>query len=231
MNPRHRRVIDALERREPDRVPVMDLMLEYATCNAILGRKPSPLGKWLADPRLSAVLDRVFSRLDTGRAVDLELERFLFLGAEAAEKMGYDAAWLTYFPVLRYRDSRTMVDLFGRRSDVVVDDSGNLTNPVYREGLIKGPEDWKACDKRPLLRLPEKVNRAFSRVRKRFGDSYFIFGFCTYGLFENTWQPLGFERFAVAVRRERGFLKRMIGFLADLYCLLVEAWPTPASRG
>lgn len=223
MNARHRRVLDALERREPDRVPVMDLMLEYTTCNAILGKRPSPLGRWLANPRAAGLLDALFSRLDTGAALDLELERFLFLGAEAAERMGYDAAWLTYFPVLRYRDSKSMVDLFGRLSDVVVDESGNLTNPVYREGLIKGPEDWKAWDKRPLLRLPEKVNRAFSRLHKKYGDSYFIFGFCSYGLFENTWQPLGFERFAVAARKERGFLRRMIGFLTDLYCLLLEA--------
>ncbi|MGQ9476404.1 MAG: uroporphyrinogen decarboxylase family protein [Actinomycetota bacterium] len=223
MNSKHRRVLDALEGREPDRVPVMDLMLEYATCNAILGKSPNPIGRWLNNPRFAGLLDRVFSRVDTGPALDMELERFLFLGAEAAERMGYDAAWLTYFPVLRFRDSRTMVDLFGRLNEVVVDESGNLTNPVYREGLIRGPEDWKVWDKRPLLRLPEKVNRAFARVRKRFGDSYFIFGFCTYGLFENTWQPMGFERFAVAARKERRFLERMIGFLADLYCLLVEA--------
>lgn len=223
MSAKHDRVTAALELREPDRVPVMDLMLEYTTNNAILGKKPNPMGKMLRDPRTSRVLDWVFSHFNAGPLVDQELERFLFLGAEAAERMGYDAAWLTYFPVLRYRDSRTMVDIFGRLSEVVVDESGNLSNPTYREGLIKSPEDWKAWDKRPLLRLPEKVNRAFSKVRKRYGDSFFIFGFCSYGLFENTWQPMGFERFVAATRKERDFVRRMIGFLTDLYCLMVEA--------
>ncbi len=223
MSDKHDRVLAALEVREPDRVPTFDLMLEYATNNTILGRKAHPLHRAIAEERLSGLLDRFFSRVKSYSLLDIEIERFLHLGAAAAEKMGYDAAWLTFFPVLRMQDSKTMVDMNGRLSDVVVDASGNLGNPTYRKGLITSPDDWRAWDKKPLLRLPAKVNRAFSRLREKYGEKLFIFAFCSYGIFENTWQPLGFERFVVATRKERKFLERMIGFHADLYCMLVEA--------
>jgi hypothetical protein len=36
----HERVTAALELKEPDRVPVMDVMEEYANIYEILGRKP-----------------------------------------------------------------------------------------------------------------------------------------------------------------------------------------------
>jgi hypothetical protein len=223
LSEKHDRVLAALELREPDRVPTFDLMLEYTTNNAILGRKPHPAHRLIADRRTARLLDRFFTYVKSFSLLDMELERFLHLGAAAADKMGYDAAWLTFFPVLRLRDSRTMVDMYGRLSDVVVDASGNLGNPTYREGLITGPDAWRAWDKKPLLRLPAKVNRAFSRLNGEYGEKLFIFGFCSYGLFENTWQPMGFERFVVASRKDRGFLDRMIRFHTDLYCVLVEA--------
>lgn len=223
MSDKHRRVLDALELRVPDRVPVMDLMNEFSTSNAILGKRPHPLGKLVRDPRASRVMDRLFALPGSAQLTDREMERFTHLGAAAAVKMDYDAAWLSCFPVLRFRDSRTMTDIFGRLCDVSVDAAGNLANPIYREGLIKSPEDWKAWPKRDVFRLPEKVNRVFWEVQRAYGDRLFIFAFANYGLFENTWQPMGFERFAVAARRERDFLRRVIGFYADLHCMLMEA--------
>ncbi len=223
MPDKHRRVIDALELRQPDRVPVMDLMNEFSTSNAILGKKPNPLGKMVKDPRMSKVMDRLFSLPGSAMLTDRELERFAHLGAAAAVRMDYDAAWVSCFPVLRFRDSRTMTDIFGRLCEVYVDAAGNLANPIYREGLIKSPADWYAWPKRDILRLPEKVNRVFREVRAEYGDRLFIFAFANYGLFENTWQPMGFERFAVAARKEKDFLRRVIRFYADLHCMLMEA--------
>ncbi|NPV59460.1 MAG: hypothetical protein HPY75_07330 [Actinobacteria bacterium] len=223
MSDKHKRVLDALELREPDRVPVMDLMNEFSTSNAILGKKSNPLGRLLQDERTSRIMDRLLALPGSARLTDRELERFTHLGAAAAVRMDYDAAWLSCFPVLRFRDSRVMNDIFGRLCDVSVDAAGNLANPIYREGLIKTPADWDAWPKRDIFRLPEKVNRVFHEVQAEFGDRLFIFAFANYGLFENTWQPMGFERFAVAARKEKGFLRRVIRFYADLHCMLMEA--------
>jgi len=223
MSEKHDRVLTALELRVPDRVPTLDLMLEYTTDNDILGKKAHPLHRILAMPQTAGITDRFFAHVKSFSLLDMELERFLHLGAAAAERMDYDAAWLPFFPVLRMSDSKTMIDMYGRLSDVVIDASGNLGNPTFREGLITGPDAWQAWDKRPLLRLPAKVNGAFSRLHKKYGERLFILGFCSYGIFENTWQPLGFERFVVASRRDKAFLERMIAFHTDLYCVLVEA--------
>jgi uroporphyrinogen decarboxylase len=223
MSNKHDRVLAALELREPDRVPTLDLMLEYTTNNAILGKGAHPLHRLLAMEQAAGAADRIFAHVKSFSLLDMELERFLHLGAAAAEKMDYDAAWLPFFPVLRINDSKTMIDMYGRLSDIVIDDSGNLGNPTFREGLITSPDAWRAWDKKPLLRLPAKVNSAFSRLHRKYGEKLFILGFCSYGIFENIWQPLGFERFVVASRKDRAFLESMITFHTDLYCVLVEA--------
>ena len=217
------RVTAALELREPDRVPTFDLMNEYSTDNEVLQKRPIPLGSVLASPIGARLMDRLFALPGSSALLDMEMERFANLGAAAAVKMGYDSAWIPYFPVLRFRDSKTITDLFGRVNDVTMDEKGNLGNPIYREGLIKSPADWYALDKKPILRLPGKVNTAFRKMQARFGDRLFIFGFCNYGLFESAWQPMGLERFVVAVRKEREFIRRVIRFYEDLYCLMLEA--------
>jgi len=35
---------------------------------------------------------------------------------------------------------------------------------------------------------------------------------------------MGFERFAVAVRKEKAFVRRLIKFYEDHFCMMIEAW-------
>jgi uroporphyrinogen decarboxylase len=218
------RVRAALELREPDRVPAFDLMNELRLDNEVLGKKASPLGPLLQNPSVSKVADRLLPRFKNQfRFVDIAARQFSILGAAAAVKMGYDSAWIPYLPFTRLDDSKTLVDLFGRVSDVFIDEYGNIGNPIYREGLIKSPADWAAWDKRLIFNHPVKVNEVFKSVQARYGDRLYIFGFSTYGLFETTWQPMGFERFVVAVRRDRDFIRSLIKFYEDLFCELLEA--------
>ncbi|HEY5532475.1 MAG TPA: uroporphyrinogen decarboxylase family protein [Candidatus Anoxymicrobiaceae bacterium] len=223
MSASHERVRDALELREPDRVPTFDIMLEFSTDTEILGKKPSPLGPIIAKPRVSDLLDKVLPHVNTAFVLDKVLEQLTDLGAEAAVKMGYDSAWLPYFPALRLDDSRTITDIFGRVNDFAMDEKGNMGNPIYRTGLITSPAAWDAWDKKPIFRLPEKVNKVFGRIQSQYGDRLFIFGFCNYGLFESIWQPMGFERFVIAIRKERSLVDRMVRFYTDLFCVLLEA--------
>jgi Uroporphyrinogen decarboxylase (URO-D) len=217
------RVTAALELREPDRVPTFDLMNEFSTDNEVLGKKPNPLGHVITNPSVGKVLDRLLPHVDTGIFLDSQLEGLANLGAAAAVEMGYDSAWIPYFPVLRLVDSRTFVDLFGRVCDLTMDARGNLGNPIYRKGLITSPADWDALDKRPIFRLPEKANRAFGKIQKKYGDRLYIFAFCNYGVYESIWQPMGFDRFVVAIRKERRLIDRMVRFYTDLFCMLLEA--------
>ncbi|RJP27812.1 MAG: hypothetical protein C4536_13290 [Actinobacteria bacterium] len=218
------RVTAALELREPDRVPTLDVMEEYANIYKVLGKKPTPLGFLVTNRYASAVFDRAMPLLNRVGFMDSEMDRFSYDRTAAAVKMGYDAAWVMHVPIWRFRDSRIAEDIYGHYYDIVVDEHGNIATPVYRGGLISSPADWKAWDKRAILRLPEKANRTYAKIQKDFGGRIAIFASFLYGLFENTWQPLGFERFAVAVRKEKEFIRRVIKFYEDHYCLMIEAW-------
>lgn len=228
----HERVTAALELREPDRVPVFGLMMEPSLVYRALGKSPPLTDRLVAGGSLIPIIDRVYpliyhSRLLTSLLVekqhDLEMKHFARSAAAAAIELGYDSACVSYYPVFRIRDSRTVDDIFGRRNSIAVDAHGYLQLPVYREGLIKGPDDWASLDKSPILRLPEKAYSVYAPIQREYGKSLFIFGFVSQGLFENTWQPMGFERFAVAVRKDRTFINRVVRFHTDLICMGLEA--------
>lgn len=220
----HDRVLAALERREPDRVPTMDVLEEISNVYEILEKKPKPFGALLSNPHVGRVLDRLAPLINRSGLFDREMDQFSHDRTRASVKMGYDATWVMHVPIWRFQDSRTIVDIYGRRYDAVLDGKGNLATPMYREGMITSPRDWEDWNKQDLFRLPERANRAFTRIQKDLGDQIFIFGAFLYGLFENSWQPMGFERFAVATRREKAFVRRIIKFYEDHFCMMLEAW-------
>jgi uroporphyrinogen decarboxylase len=116
-----------------------------------------------------------------------------------------------------------MLDIYGRQWTLTFDEAGNLLTPMYKGGAIDGPDAWRSWDKRGILRMPAKNYKAYSKVQKDFGNDIFIFGSFSGGLYEVTWQCMGFERFVVCTRKETEFLRRMITFYTDLYCLILEA--------
>lgn len=214
----------ALELREPDRVPTMDVMEEYANIYRVLGKKPTPLGFLFTNRYTSRVVDLAMPLLNRLRFMDSEMDRFSYDRTAAAVKMGYDAAWVMHVPIWRFRDSRVAEDVYGRYYDIIVDSEGNIATPFYRGGMLTGPADWDALNKRDIMRLPELANRAYSRIQKDLGGSIAVFASFLYGIFENTWQPMGFERFVVALRKEKDFIRRVIKFYEDHYCMMLEAW-------
>jgi uroporphyrinogen decarboxylase len=231
-SPSHERVLAALELREPDRVPTFDLMLEPAIVGDMLGKRPSLTDRAFSEPRLAGFFDWYLGNLARfpgayemliGGIISDYNRKFALEAARVAVEMGYDSAWLAFSAIMRNRDARSMTDIHGRLLDVAVSETGFQEPPVYREGLIKSEADWKAWNKRPLLALPQKANSAFREVVSEYGSKLFIFGFVTYGIFENIWQPMGFERFIVATRKEKRLVARMIRFYEDLHCMLIEA--------
>ncbi len=218
------RVTAALELREPDRVPTFDVIEEYSNIYDILGRKPTPLGFLWSNAVTSRIIDRVAPLINATGLLDSEMDTFSYDRTAASVKQGYDSAWVMHVPIWRIRNTKTFEDIYGRRYDTVFDGRGNLGTPIYREGMLASPADWHAWNKKDILGLPERANRAYSRIQKDFGSRIFIFASFLFGLFENTWQPMGFERFAVALRREKDFLRRVIKFYEDHYCMMIEAW-------
>jgi len=217
------RVMAALELREPDRVPTFDVMEEYANIYEILGKKPVPIGFLVTNKYTRWVIDRIAPLINRSHFLDSEMDRFSHDRTEASVKLGYDSAWVMHVPVWRFRDSNIAEDIYGRYFDWVVDKKGNIGTPMYRGGMIKSPADWDAWDKRDILRHPERSNRAFKPIQRDFGDRIFVMGSFFYGLFEMSWQPFGFERWAVAIHREKEFMRRYNKFYEDWYCMMIEA--------
>ena len=217
------RVTAALELREPDRVPTLDVMEEYSNIYDVLGKKPVPLGFLFSNPVTSRVIDRYGEWINRLRLIDREMDHFSYDRTRAAVKLGYDAAWVMHVPIWRFMGSKTTNDIYGRYYDVVHDGRGNLGTPMYKGGLIKSPDDWKAWDKNAIIELPARANKVFKRIQKDLGDKIFVFASFLFGVFENSWQPLGFDRWVVAMRREKEFMRRYIKFYEDHYCMMVEA--------
>jgi len=226
------RVLDALELREPDTVPVFDLMMEPALVYRALGAKPTPVDRLLADPRISRAFDRLLpwirrspllERVVIDRSSDSELEHFAHASVDAGLKLGFDAVGVAFYSVFKVESSTRLTDIFGRSYDASVTEEGFLSNPIYRGGLIDGPDAWESLDKRPFFRLPARSREVFGDVERSNAGRLFTFGLVSSGLFETTWQAMGFDRFAVAVRRNREFVVRVLKFFEDFICMTIEA--------
>ncbi len=223
MAEQHDRVLAALELREPDRVPVMGMVTDYTSMGEILGKRPLPLGLFFSNRVMARVTDLLASIDNYAAFVRLAMDSFTRGSVAAAVKMGYDAIWVFYLPTWRYLNSREVRDIYGRMWEADLDSRGNLKSPMYRKGLITSPEDWRAWPKEDIFRLPALYNRIFRRLQREYGDRIFMFASFSAGLFELSWQCMGFERFVMAARKEREFIERMVRFYADLYSLIIEA--------
>jgi uroporphyrinogen decarboxylase len=216
------RVTAALELREPDRVPTLDVMEELTNIYDVLGKRPIPISFLFRNPVTGWMVDKA-SVLVNRFVIDGEMDTMSYDRTLASIKLGYDSAWVMHVPIWRFHDTNTTRDIYGRFYDVVFDGKGNLGTPMYRGGLIKSPDDWKAWDKRDIFRLPARANKVWKRIQGDLGERIYVFASFLYGIFENSWQPLGFDRWAVAMRREKEFMRRYIKFYEDFYCLMVEA--------
>ena len=223
MSASHDRVLAALELREPDRVPTMDLMAELSTFSELLGKKQLPVGKFYKTPARLKVMDFLIPLLNKVDVIGSSLDKFVYAHAGASVALGMDSAWITYMPIWRFIEPMLWEDCFGRQWKVELDGKGNLSTPMYVGGQIDSPEAWNSWDKSAILRLPERANKVFGKIQKDFGDKLFVFVSIAFGIFENLWQPMGFERFAVALRKEREYVGRVVKFYEDFTCLSIEA--------
>src|SRR5665647_3210305 len=125
------RVTAALELREPDRVPTMDVMEEYSNIYEILGRKPIPLGFLVGNKYASKAFSAAAPLINKFHVIDREMDHFSHDRVEASVKLGYDSVWTMHVPIWRFKNSEVTTDIYGREYAVVVDDRGNIGTPMY----------------------------------------------------------------------------------------------------
>ena len=221
------RILAAMNHEEPDRVPVMGLVTDPATVNQILGRRPVDFTKLLRKPLVGRALKPLMNREWFWNRTYYGNWRGAVEGAIA---LGCDANWtifsrMEFAPDVRAAGGPAMVDVFGRGWELAPDGRGSTT-ANYTGGLLEDEARWESWveEKAGFFERVIAGARSFhARLVQEYGDRILPIGFATPGIFENSWQPMGFENFNRLVYEKPQFVERVVGFHTDFYLRYVEA--------
>jgi len=220
----HERTTAALNLQQPDRVPVFSCTEEQNQIYEILGEEGSAVPLSLIQQGISGALFKLAAPLvNCSGWFNRELEKFMAKKVEADIAMGYDCSWLMYSAIFKLRDNRQATDIYGRLYDFVADPDGNLDTPMYREGLLTTPERWDAWPHPDPDRFHKTMHRVFSDLQRHYGDRIYLMGSLCWGIWENVSQVMGLPGFAVALRRDPDFVRRMVKYYETLYLAAVHA--------
>ncbi|MCP4750383.1 MAG: hypothetical protein GY866_05795 [Proteobacteria bacterium] len=218
------RVKLALEHKEPDRIPTLSCMDVQNYVYEALGEPvPSNITAYFGNPLVGKLVDWTAPFLNKIGGLEKDFMTFFFKKVEADIKMGFDAVWNVHAEIFRLKDSKHMVDIWGRHYKIVFDNDGNMLTPAYIGGLFETPEDWKAWNKKEWDEHPEKLYRFNREINDRFGQDIYIFGSHLYGLFEQTWQPFGFEKFIRLLQKDKTAIEDIIEYNKEWYLKCIDA--------
>jgi uroporphyrinogen-III decarboxylase len=220
------RFLTAMNHEEPDRVPVMGLIMDPATVNEILRRKAVDFPAMLRKPVLRGAIRRL---LNTSWFWD-RMYYDNFSGAlKGAIELGFDANWTIYAFMQLEPDPKSALgmvwhDVFGRAWEMDSDDKGNMS-VNYTRALCTDEADWEAWVERkaPLFdRVIANATRFHERLVREYGDRILPIGYAAPGIFENSWQAIGFVNFTKLVYEKPEFVRRVVEFQTDFYLRYLE---------
>ena len=220
------RILTALNHQEPDRVPVMGLIMDPATIDRILGRQPTDLVGMLQNPDLK---EDIISSINTNDAWNSFYYGNTAGALESATKLGFDANWTIYALMKLHRDPESALgyayyDVFGRVWEIGRTEGGG-TAVNYSRALCPTEEQWEAWVERNAGLFDAMIDNTAAFHKKlveEYGDRILPVGYAAPGIFENSWQPIGFVNFTRFVYQKPDFVKRVIEFYTNLYLRSVE---------
>jgi hypothetical protein len=215
------RILTAMNHEEPDRVPVMGLIMDPATVNQILGREPTDLVALLNNPDARDSLEKL---LNTDSFWNETYYRNFAGALEGATRLGFDANWTIYSLMKLAADPETTLglvfhDVFGRVWEMGSDGKGSMTLN-YTRPLCPTREQWESWTeaKAPLFtRVIESATAFHKKLVDEYGDRILPIGYAAPGIFENSWQPIGFVNFTRLVYQDREFVRRVVDFQTEFY--------------
>lgn len=215
------RFLTALNHEEPDRVPVMGLIMDPATVNGVLGKGMINLPRLLSRPLVRGATRGLLNR-------DWFWNRTTYsntAGAlEAACRLGFDANWTIYARMQPKPDADASLGLawydpYGRVWEMGSDDRSNMSFN-YTRPLLDTEERWEAWveSRQPFFdRVVSDAAVFHKRLVDEYGDRILPIGFAAPGIFENSWQPIGFVEFTKLVYEKPDFVARIVDFHTELY--------------
>ncbi len=219
------RILTTLNHEEPDRVPVMGLIAEPATSDRILGKPPADVVSMLRNPELKGeirdIMNSTWSDILYGNFSD---------ALEAAIKLGFDANWTIYTLMQVVEDPEFQLglalhDIWGRVWEMRTDADGNIV-VNYIRGLCPTEEDWHAWVERNRPRFDELIKNAadhHTKLADNYSDRILPIGYTSTGIFESSWQSMGFVNFIKFVYQKPDFVRKVIDFQTDLYMKYLDA--------
>jgi uroporphyrinogen-III decarboxylase len=220
----HQRTIAALDLQQPDRVPAFSCTEAQNQVYEILGEEGSAVPLSFVQSGLVGLLLKRWAPLVNALGIfNREFERFMSKKIQADITLGYDCTWVMYSAIFDLRDNRQATDIYGRLYDLVADEDGNMDTPMYRKGLLVTPEKWDAWPHPDPEGFHKRLYRVFAGLERHYGERIYLMGSVCWGLWENATQVMGLPAFAVALRRDPGFVRRMVEYYETLYLAAVHA--------
>lgn len=220
----HQRTKAALSRQQPDRVPLFSCTEAQNQVYEILGEQKgmTPLS-FVQEGAVGWLLKHATPVVNGLGIFDREFEKFMFKKVAADIAMGYDCTWVMYSAIFKLQDNYHATDIYGRLYDLVADGDGNMDTPMYRQGLLTTPQAWDDWQHPDPEQFHKRLERTFSQLRRQYGERIFMMGSVCWGIWENATQTMGLPGFAVALRRDPSFVRRMVGVYERLYLAAVHA--------
>jgi len=221
------RILATIQHEEPDQVPVMGLIMDPATVNQVTGKSATNLVNFIDKPVAGGLVKGL---LNTNWFWNRMYRGNFALALDSAIELGFDANWLIYAFMRLYDDPDTtlgvaMHDAYGRVWEMGSDERGNLSVD-YSRALCPTEAEWEAWvdSKSHLFDRMIENTRVFHRdLAAKYHDRIMPIGYAAPGIFENSWQAIGFVNFTKLVYENRSFVERVVQFQTDLYLRNLEA--------
>jgi uroporphyrinogen decarboxylase len=210
------RIIDVLDGKQVDRVPVFCALMEDRGFNEVLGQPLIKPIKMLWNPVSRFFLDNFGPKL-TGLAVQPFIDTTLDKRIKAALVLGFDSTWAIHDRTFTVLDSKTMVRFSGSIFDLMEDGYGNAIY-MYRGPGIKSREDFNAWPWWPDIDdLAQKDYLFMKKMVAKYGDDICLIGQgSAYGIQESMLWAIGFERMPVWIKREKDLVDRYIAWAEEV---------------
>lgn len=213
------RIYAAFETQGAGRVATLSILSDTNIINQALNRKSRGTTRFFEKPGAQRFVDRNAKTLS--KFSDLLM---FFVGSDVLRgnhALGFDGAFVMYWDggVL---DHERIYDCFGRVFRIQDDGYGN-PYPMYDGGLIDSAEKWETWPQPDTSSFAKKGARIYRILRRMYGRRIAVIPFVGPGLWENSWQPFGFSRFAVIMRKNPEFVRKAAAYYTDLAVACVEA--------
>ncbi len=215
------RILTTLNHEEPDQIPVMGLIMDPSTVSQVTGKSATNIVNFLDKPVLGDVAKGL---INTNWFWNRMYYGNFSLAMESSIQLEFDANWSIYALMKLYEDPAStlgtaMHDAYGRVWEMGTNDRGDLSVD-YSRALCPTEAEWEAWvdAKGPLFdQLVKNATWFHKKLAVKYSHRIMPIGYAAPGIFENSWQAIGFVNFTKLVYENPEFIKRVVAFQTELY--------------